>query len=127
MANGENLPLLIRLAIIHYQFEAIHPFYDGNGRLGRLLIPLLMVNQSLLKSPMLYLSAFFERRRVQYTDLMFAVSLMARWAEWITFFLRGVATQSRDALARVRELSALRSRYYAQASLKHDRLVRFTA
>lgn len=116
MQEGERIPLLVRLAIIHYQFEVIHPFFDGNGRLGRLLIPLLLVKESVIRSPMLYLSGFLERRRVQYNDLMFAVSSEGRWSEWIAFFLRGVATQARDALARVAELNNLRVRYWGQAS-----------
>jgi Fic family protein len=116
MTIGERIPLLVRLAVIHYQFEAIHPFFDGNGRLGRLLMPLLIVKEAAMKAPILYLSAFFERRRAEYNDLMFMVSADGRWSEWITFFLRGVATQARDALARVTELNMLRSRYWAQAS-----------
>lgn len=105
------LPLLIRLAVIHYQFEAIHPFLDGNGRIGRLLITLLLCAEGALKQPLLYLSAYFERHREEYYRLLLAVSQAGRWTEWITFFLRGVAQQSRDAVARAARLLELWRRY----------------
>ena len=92
------LPLLIRLALIHYQFEAIHPFLDGNGRIGRLLLTLLLSSENVLPQPMLYLSAFFERNRDEYYRRLLAVSRDGQWLEWISFFLRGVAEQSRDAV-----------------------------
>lgn len=94
------LPPLIRLALIHYQFEAIHPFLDGNGRVGRLLVSLLLCHERLLPQPLLYLSAFFERRRPDYYGLLLAVSRRGDWPEWIEFFLQGVAEQSRDAIRR---------------------------
>jgi len=84
-------PLLVRLALIHYQFEAIHPFRDGNGRVGRLLIPLLLISHGRLRAPVLYLSAFFERQRTTYYDLLLGVSQRGTWTEWVDFFLRGVA------------------------------------
>ncbi len=106
-----ELPLLIRLAGIHYQFEAIHPFLDGNGRIGRLLITLLLCKEGALSEPLLYLSAFFERNRSDYYRLLLAVSQAGRWADWISFFLRGVAEQSRDALARSGRLLNLWKHY----------------
>ena len=111
LQNPEPVPLLIRLAIAHYQFEAIHPFIDGNGRLGRLLIVLMLCKERRLKAPMLYLSAYFERRRQDYNDLMLEVSRSAAWADWIIFFLNGVALQSRDAIQRTKQLHALRQQY----------------
>jgi Fic family protein len=107
----DRLPLLIRLAISHYQFEAIHPFIDGNGRMGRLLIVLMLCQTKRLAAPMLYLSAYFERRRVQYNDLMLGVSQAGRWEPWLQFFLNGVAAQARDAVVRTRQLHALRDTY----------------
>jgi len=95
-----EVPLLIRLAGIHYQFEAIHPFLDGNGRIGRLLITLLLCEEGALSEPLLYLSAYFERNRSEYYRLLLAVSQAGKWVDWISFFLCGVAEQSRDALAR---------------------------
>lgn len=100
-------PPLVRLAFIHYQFEAIHPFVDGNGRIGRLLTSLLLVYWKLLPLPLLYLSAFFEQRRQDYYDLLRAVSELGAWREWVEFFLHGVAEQARDASARAKRLQDL--------------------
>jgi Fic family protein len=99
-----DLPPLVRMAIIHYQFEAIHPFLDGNGRIGRLLIILLLVSEKLMPQPLLYLSAFFERHRSDYYRLLLEVSQNGNWREWMIFFLRGVAEQSHDALFRAHKL-----------------------
>ena len=93
-----KLPPLVRLALIHYQFEAIHPFLDGNGRIGRLLTTLLLCTEDILPQPLLYLSAFFERHRKDYYQLLLDVSRTGAWDEWITFFLRAVATQAKDAV-----------------------------
>ncbi len=106
-----TVPLLIRLAAIHYQFEAIHPFLDGNGRIGRLLITLLLCKEGALPEPLLYLSAYFERYRNDYYRLLLAVSQSGKWIDWISFFLRGVAEQSRDALVRSDRLLQLWKNY----------------
>jgi Fic family protein len=106
-----TIPLLIRLAVIHYQFEAIHPFLDGNGRIGRLLITLLLCKEGALPEPLLYLSAYFERYRNDYYRLLLAVSQAGKWIDWISFFLRGVAEQSRDALVRSDQLLQLWQHY----------------
>ena len=106
-----TVPLLIRLAAIHYQFEAIHPFHDGNGRIGRLLITLLLCKEGALPEPLLYLSAYFERYRNEYYRLLLAVSQSGKWIDWISFFLRGVAEQSRDALVRSDRLLQLWKNY----------------
>jgi cell filamentation protein, protein adenylyltransferase len=105
------LPPLVRLALIHYQFEAIHPFLDGNGRIGRLLITLLLCVEGLLPQPLLYLSAFFERHRQEYYRLLMAVSQFGSWTPWIAYFLRGIAGQSSDAVKRANLLLSLRQRY----------------
>jgi Fic family protein len=105
---GDNeFPPLIRLAFIHYQFEAIHPFIDGNGRIGRLLIVLLLVYWNLLPLPLLYLSDYFNRHRQEYYELLLAVSQQGKWSEWIDFFLEGIAQQSMDATLRAKELQDL--------------------
>lgn len=106
-----ELPPLINLAIVHYQFEAIHPFLDGNGRIGRLIITLLMVSQGLLPQPLLYLSAYFERNRSEYYRLLLAVSQEGAWHEWISFFLRGVSEQSVAAFAEAQRLGTLEAVY----------------
>ncbi len=108
---GNDHPPLVRLALVHYQFEAIHPFLDGNGRIGRLLISLLLVHWNLLPHPLLYLSAYFDRHRGAYYDHLLAVSQRGAWREWILFFLRGVAEQAQDAVARVRRLQELQDRW----------------
>ena len=105
--NDDQTPPLARLAFIHYQFEAIHPFIDGNGRIGRLLIILLLVHWNLLPLPLLYLSVYFERNRSQYYDLLMAVSQRSAWREWLVFFLRGVMEQAQDAVARAKQLQDL--------------------
>ncbi len=102
--SESDFPWLIRLAFIHYQFEAIHPFVDGNGRVGRLLLTLLICHHGLLPQPLLYLSAYFEQNRSDYYDLLLAVSQKGHWNEWISFFLNGVKLQSQDAVARANRL-----------------------
>jgi Fic family protein len=106
-----HLPPLVRLALIHYQFEAIHPFLDGNGRVGRLLITLLLIKEELLPQPILYLSAFFERNRERYYELLLAVSQKGVWQEWIEYFLQGVAEESKDAVIRANSVIDLWTTY----------------
>lgn len=107
--HDRSLPLLIHLAMAHYQFEVIHPFLDGNGRFGRLLIPLVLVERSVLPQPLLYLSVFFERNRNQYYDLLMATSRTGNLSRWISFFLRGVTEQATDAEERTVRLVELQS------------------
>ena len=95
-ANDE-LPPLLRCALLHYQFEAIHPFYDGNGRVGRIAIILYLMEQRLLERPLLYISAYFERNRREYYSALLAVSQEGDWDAWLTFFLRAVRAQATAA------------------------------
>ncbi len=118
-AEVSEHPPLVRLAFIHYQFEAIHPFIDGNGRIGRLLISLLLVNWGLLPLPLLYLSAYFERDRQRYYDLLMAVNQRGAWLEWTLYFLEGVMEQSRDAAERASRLQDLAQKW--RASLARGR------
>jgi Fic family protein len=113
-ARDERLPLLVKLAVVHYQFEAIHPFRDGNGRIGRLLLPLLLVGERRLDEPVLYLSAYLERHRRQYMDLLLAVSQRGAWLEWIRFFLKGIEESAIESLEQTDMLLALRERYHGQ-------------
>lgn len=113
-ARDERLPLLVKLAAVHYQFEAIHPFRDGNGRIGRLLLPLLLVREKRLDEPVLYLSAYLERHRRQYMDLLLAVSQKGAWLEWVRFFLKGVEESAIESLEQTDTLLALRERYHNQ-------------
>ena len=112
--EASDLPLLVRLGISHYQFEAIHPFVDGNGRVGRLLIPLLLCDKDVMPQPLLYLSGFFERHRDDYYRLLLAVSRRGQWIEWLQFFLAGISDQARDATVRIDRLQALQEAYRGQ-------------
>ena len=103
---------IVRVGLIHYQFEAIHPFLDGNGRVGRLLIILLLCQWELLPQSLLYLSHYFEKHRGEYYARLLAISQQGKWEEWLAFFLTGVRDQSRDATIRIRALQALRENYY---------------
>lgn len=100
-------PPLIRLAFIHYQFESIHPFVDGNGRIGRLLLSLLMVNWGILPLPLLYLSAYFEKNRQMYYERLLAVSQSGEWREWVVFFLQGIQQQAVDTAQRAKQMQDL--------------------
>lgn len=117
--SEDEYPPLIRLAFIHYQFEAIHPFLDGNGRIGRLLISLLLVSWGVLPLPLLYLSAFFEKYRDSYYDLLLKVSERGAWQEWVSFFLQGVASQSRDAILRAKRLQDLQIEWRQRVQREH--------
>ncbi|MCW5821517.1 MAG: Fic family protein [Cyanobacteria bacterium TGS_CYA1] len=103
--NSENnFPPLIKLGLIHYQFEAIHPFLDGNGRVGRLIIAILLCNWGLLPQPLLYLSAYFEKNRDEYYRGLLSVSQQGNWNAWLVYFLDGVTNQAIDAIGRASEL-----------------------
>ncbi|MFQ5668280.1 MAG: Fic family protein [Candidatus Binatia bacterium] len=105
--HDETLPPLVHAALAHSQFEAIHPFLDGNGRVGRLLITLLLVERQVLPSPLLYLSAYFEATRPEYYARLSGVTERGEWEEWLEYFLGGVAGQAEDALDRIRRIDAL--------------------
>ncbi len=106
-----TLPPLVQIALAHYQFEAIHPFLDGNGRVGRLLITLFLVERSILPAPLLYLSAFFETSRGEYYDRLRGVSERGEWHEWLEYFLNGVARQAEDAIGRAERINATLGRW----------------
>jgi Fic family protein len=106
-----QIPALVRVGMIHYQFEAIHPFLDGNGRVGRLLVMLLLYEWGLLPQPLLNLSAYIERYRQEYYDHLLAVSQLGDLETWLRFFLRGVSEQARDGVIRMQRLSSIRQKY----------------
>jgi Fic family protein len=101
------LPPLVHVALAHYQFEAIHPFLDGNGRVGRLLITLSMLERGILPAPLLYLSAYFEATRAEYYARLRGIQARGEWEAWLRYFLDGVARQSEDALRRAEQVNSL--------------------
>lgn len=107
----DTLPLLVQCALMHYQFETIHPFLDGNGRVGRLMITLFLCEREALPYPLLYLSAYFERYRIEYYDALLDVSLNGNWESWLEFFLNGVITQSNHAIESARRIINQREHY----------------
>ena len=110
--TSSDLPRIVQAALIHYQFEAIHPFLDGNGRIGRLLIILLITEWGLLSHPWLYLSAYFEAYRKEYYDHLLSVSQTGAWEAWLDFFLKGIHVQSEDAIAQIQRLQQTRHTYH---------------
>jgi Fic family protein len=110
----KSINSLIFCFMAHYQFETIHPFLDGNGRVGRLLLSLMIYQQCNLQRPWLYLSAFFEKYKDEYISLLFRVSAKGDWNSWIKFCLRGTIEQSKDAVRRFDALLGLRNQYMQQ-------------
>lgn len=109
--DGTPLPLLIKIGLVHAQFETIHPFLDGNGRVGRLLITFLLCEKDVLLKPVLYLSYYFKRYRQEYYDRIQAVRDDGDWEGWLAFFLQGVAEVSRQATATARQILMLRENH----------------
>lgn len=105
--HDSELPPLVTIALAHYQFEAIHPFLDGNGRVGRLLITLFLIERKILPAPLLYLSAFFEASRRDYYEGLRAVSERGAWQDWLEYFLQGIARMSEDAVSRATRINDL--------------------
>lgn len=114
--HDRSLPPLVQVALAHYQFEAIHPFLDGNGRVGRLLITLFLIERGVLPTPLLYLSAFFEAARRDYYDHLLGVSTRGEWSAWLHYFLNGVARQAEDALSRAERINTLLVKWRATVS-----------
>ena len=109
-----TMPPILRAALMHYQFETIHPFLDGNGRIGRLLIGFIFVADSVLSAPILPISGYFERNRDEYYDRLQAVRERGEIEEWVQFFCEGVEQQANQAAARIRALVEIRERYRRQ-------------
>ena len=109
--DSPQLPPLVQAALVHYQFETIHPFLDGNGRLGRLLIIFFLIQRGRLQTPLLYLSSYFEAHRQTYYDTLQGVRESGNFEAWLNFFLRGVEVQAGDAITRSERLMDLREHY----------------
>lgn len=106
--DEDPMPALIKIGLAHAQFETIHPFLDGNGRVGRLLVTFLLCEREILQKPVLYLSHYFRRRRSQYYDLLQAIRDDGDWESWILFFLEGVTDVAKEATETARQIVALR-------------------
>ena len=106
-----NLPLLIKIGLAHAQFEAIHPFLDGNGRVGRLLITFMLCEREVLRAPVLYLSYYFKKHQQQYYDELQSVHNAGTWEQWLSFFLRGVVEVSKEATKTARDIIQLREKH----------------
>ena len=119
--HDETLPPLVHAALAHSQFEAIHPFLDGNGRIGRLVITLLLIEREVIPSPLLYLSAYFEATREEYYARLLDVTERGEWEEWLIYFLRGVALQAEDAVARIQRIDDLFSLWRREVSASRSR------
>lgn len=111
--TNTEIPILVQSALLHYQFETIHPFLDGNGRVGRLMIVLHLIIQGRLASPLLYLSPYFERHRDEYIDLLQTTRTSGDPDPWLRFYLSGIEQQAVDAVQRAEQLADLRERYRA--------------
>ena len=116
--HRSEMPPLVTIALAHYQFEAIHPFLDGNGRVGRLIITLFLIEQRILPTPLLYLSAFFEASRSEYYGGLCAVSEQGGWTDWVEYFLLGVARMSEDALSRATRINDILMKWRSEMALE---------
>jgi Fic family protein len=114
--HESKLPPLVTIGLAHYQFEAIHPFLDGNGRVGRLLITLFLIERQILPTPLLYLSAFFEASRRDYYEGLRGISERGAWNDWLEYFLLGVARMSEDALSRATRINQLIAQWQRKVS-----------
>ena len=112
MNSEDTLDILIQVALIHYQFESIHPFLDGNGRVGRLLITLFLMEKKALSSPTLYISYFLKSNRIEYYDRMSEVRVKGNYEQWVKFFLRAVGESAQDAIITINELDKLHAENY---------------
>ena len=120
--HDESLPPMVHAALVHAQFEAIHPFLDGNGRVGRLLITLLLAERGVLPQPLLYLSAYFERTRQDYYTHLLNVTERGLWEEWLVYFLNGVATQAHETIDKMVQIDELLAGWKQELVRERSRL-----
>ena len=109
--KSSGMPQLAQAALIHYQFEAIHPFRDGNGRIGRMLIPIFLAERDFLPFPLLHVSAFFERHREEYADHLLRVSRTGSYFSWVEFFLQGLSEEADRSITLCQDILSLRQKY----------------
>ncbi len=118
MDTYDEMPILIKCALMHYQFETIHPFCDGNGRIGRALIVLYLIKKNKISKPLLYLSGFFEKYKPDYARLLAEANKKANFKDWLLFFLEAIKTQSEDAIEKAIRLQELKEKYRKQVQTK---------
>ncbi len=119
--SSDPMPALLKVGLVHAQFETIHPFLDGNGRVGRLLITFLLCQSGVLRRPLLYLSYFFKKHRAEYYSLLQNVRDTGDWEAWLKFFLRGVAEVADEATSTARRISNMREDHRARISSEMGR------
>lgn len=107
----DDIPPLIKIGLIHAQFETIHPFLDGNGRMGRLLITFWLCQQQILSKPLLYLSYYFKRNRTEYYDRLMDIRLKGEWENWLAFFLKGIASVSDEAIDTAKKILSMKEKH----------------
>lgn len=112
MNEGDDYDPLIRIALIHYQFETIHPFLDGNGRVGRLIILLYLMVQGLLDKPVIYISYFLKKNQIEYYDRISEVRRSGNYEQWVAFFLEAVSAAAKDSLVTIEALSELHEKIW---------------
>lgn len=117
--QADDMPALVKIALIHAQFETIHPFLDGNGRMGRLMITFWLCQQDILSKPLLYLSYFFKQHRTEYYDRLMDVRIKGEWESWIKFFLRGVAEVADEATTSTKTIIKMRE-YFSEKLYEQD-------
>ena len=109
--EASQIPPVILNALVHYQFETIHPFPDGNGRVGRLLIPIVLAAQGVMPIPLLYISSYIEKNKDAYNDAMLAVSKYGHWEQWICFFSETIEMSAQDTMRKIDQIAELRSNF----------------
>lgn len=121
--NEDEIDKLIKIALIHYQFETIHPFLDGNGRIGRLLITLYLMENKILNSPALYISYYLKKNRIEYYDRMTEVRRTGNYEQWIKFFLTAIIESSKDAINTINEITVLHNKNVDKIGKENKKLL----
>ncbi len=121
--DEDEIDKLIKISLIHYQFETIHPFLDGNGRIGRLLITLYLMENKVLNSPALYISYYLKKNRIEYYDRMTEVRRTGNYEQWIKFFLNAIIECSQDAINTINEITVLRNRNIERIGIENKKLL----
>lgn len=116
--NSDDIPSLVKISIAHAEFESIHPFCDGNGRVGRMIVPLMLCSDGIIRHPCLYLSEFFEHRNNEYQDRLLAVSRDDAWTEWCEFFLAAIETQAKENLEKAQSIYRLYKDVLLESTIK---------